>query len=142
MAVSYTHLDVYKRQIILVAGKIIRRNFWMGCRIIRKEMQSCILRKMLQRRLTEGRHNEMVINRSSRMARHRSCRHTDRTLADRRIARMGVVVIYRENRKNATPLQTRRITCLLYTSRSDEGHCERTVYSEYDRCNRMSILAR
>lgn len=32
----------------------------------------------------------MVINRSSRMARYRSCRHTDRTLADRRAARMGV----------------------------------------------------
>ena len=67
----------------------------------------------MQRRLTEKRDNEVVIDRSSRMARHWSCRHTDRTLADRRIARMGVVVIYRENRKDATPLQTRRITKAL-----------------------------
>lgn len=66
----------------------------------------------MQRRLTEKRDNEVVIDRSSRMARHWSCRHTDRTLADRRIARMGIIK-YRENSKYSTPLQVRRITKAL-----------------------------
>lgn len=47
------------------------------------------------------------------MAWHRNRGSVYRVVADRRIARMGVVVIYRENRKNATPLQTRRITKAL-----------------------------
>lgn len=54
----------------------------------------------------------MVINRSSRMARHRSCRYTDRTLADRGIISMGIIK-YRENSKYSTPLQVRRITKAL-----------------------------
>lgn len=66
----------------------------------------------MQRRLTEKRDNEVVIDRSSRMARHWSCRHTDRTLADGRTARMGVIRD-RENSKYSTPLQTRKITKVL-----------------------------
>ena len=66
----------------------------------------------MQRRLTEKRDNEVVIDRSSRMARHRSCRHTDRTLADRGIISMGIIK-YRENSKYSTPLQVRRITKAL-----------------------------